>query len=211
MRWACPPLAQEHHPDMHPTMPPVTERKTAYSFSMKAARGCSSRMPFLSRPFSFISYPTDTGYFPLLWALDVCRCWEMSDSLLSIDSFFVCREGRVLNKEHIQSCVSNPVEWIAQPQARGQRPRKTESRKGIVLPLRRHHQLQDPVGYVEQKSRGCLQPGSSEARRVEAETSGPQPLRPRNTTYYSSIHSLARLAVCWGHQWVGVFYFLGSS
>lgn len=126
MRWACPPLTQEHHPDMHPTMPPVPERKTAHSFRMKAARQCSSRIClFFPGPFPW--FPT-----PLILAISpYSGLWRCAGAGKCLTHF--CRlipslcleEAEHRNKEHIQPCVSNPVEWIAQPQARGQRPRKT--------------------------------------------------------------------------------------
>jgi hypothetical protein len=144
-------------------------------------------MSFLSGPFSLISYPTDTRYFLLLWALEVCGCREMSDSLLSIDSFFVFRGGWTQEQRTHPAMCFKPC-WVnCTATGKGTKAQKnSESRKGIVLPLRRHHQLQDPVGDVEQKVQGRLQPGSSEVREIEAENSGPQPLRPSNITYYSS-------------------------
>lgn len=126
MRWACPPMTPEHHPDMHPAMPPVTERKTTYSFSMKSAWECSSRIClFFPGPFPWFPIPLTLAISPSsgLW-----RCGAAGKCLTHFSQLIppLCfKEAEYWNKEHIQSRDSNPVEWIAQPQARGQRPRKT--------------------------------------------------------------------------------------
>lgn len=52
-------MTPEHHPDMHPAMPPVTERKTAHSFSMNSAWECDSRI--------CLFFPGPFPWFPPQW------------------------------------------------------------------------------------------------------------------------------------------------
>lgn len=195
---------------MHPAMPPVTERKTAYSFSMKSAWECDSRIClFFPGPFPWFP-PHWYLLSPLLWALEVCRCWEVSDSLQSIDSSFVFPGGWILEQR------THPVTWFEPSRVNctttgeGTKAQKNSwSRKGIVLPPSPEASALGPCGMCGVESSGLLT-----ARHQRGKDCWCWELHPPATEHviwHSPIHSLVHLTVCQAHQWTGTCYFFGSS
>lgn len=194
-----------HHPDMHPTMPPVTEWKTAYSFSMKAAWGWGSRIClFFPGPFPWFPVPLipAISLYSGLW-----RCASAGKCLTHVCRLIpsLClEEAEYWNKEHIPSCVANPVERIAQPQARAQRPRKTQRVEKALSFLWGGTTSFGTLWDMRSRKLGAAVRWEWLKLRTQVPSHwGPGALL--------TTHPPTHVAMCQVQLWVGFFYFLGSS